>query len=223
MQNTLTNEPVLVIDTREKSTTLLDTIITRCEEEKIEYLHEGLSVGDFAWKFGAGFSIGIEHKEASDFVGSVISHNIFSQVADMQQYPSAYLFIEGKIAFGFDRKYGRFSQTQYIGAIAWVQERTSVKVYHWDNQSQFVEALFALPKQNNREERVHGLTRTKKKTHKDNPSLSMLYAVPGVSHKTAQEIYAEYPSFGQFVKDVNAGCCKVKLRKNVKEFIEQLF
>ena len=85
----------IIIDTREKQSLIAANLI----EMKTNISYEKLEIGDYL----IGDTI-IERKTFSDFIGSMISKRLISQLIEMQKYENKILILEG---FGYN--YSKFN------------------------------------------------------------------------------------------------------------------
>lgn len=210
---------MLVIDKREKSAELIDMILSRAEIEHIEVSFENLTVGDFLYND----QICIEHKTTTDFVQSLNSGHLDTQVLDLQQYPCAYLFINGAWSYHFNPRYSqRFTAKSKVGKISSILARTTVKVQEFKNESELVDGIFAVIRKTDEGEKVFAVQRHTKTLNQD-PNLAMYLGLPGLGTKRAQVVMARYPRFSVFLEAYKThGKVDVSLPKKTKEYLDKL-
>ena len=208
---------VLLIDTREKNSELIDLLIQRCEQEGVEYKLTALDVGDFVWE---ECGICIEHKSTEDYIKSITTNHLQTQALDMEQYPHAYLFIEGNWTLGFSRKYGRFTYQQKIGSLVSLIVRTKLKVLECKTLHELVHAVFSVREKVEKGEKVEVVVRHSKTSNRLDPNLDMYLSLPGVGEKKAQQLVSTFPSFYSFLTYYKTS--GYKLPKQTCEYLDKL-
>src|SRR3990172_5289486 len=80
------NKPIITVDLREKNSLVISELISL----GIGIDFQTLKVADYLVK-----GVAIERKTVSDFISSMISRRLVSQLEEIQQYPNRLLIIEG--------------------------------------------------------------------------------------------------------------------------------
>lgn len=189
----------LTIDKREKDPMLCDAVISLAQEAGYTYTLETLAVGDFLWKDA---DIIIEHKSTKDFLQSLISGHLHSQLRDMAQFTHPYLFIEGE--WNYTQLIGktRLTQKMVAGMMSGVMYHFPyVQVVYWPSDTMFAQAVVSL--RNRADEKgplVDVAKRVPSKTMYEDPNLSMFMSVPGIGEKKARDLIETYRNFYWFVE-----------------------
>lgn len=188
---------VLLVDIQEKDPTLCDLVIDIALEAGYQYKVVKLDVGDFIWKDA---DICIEHKSTKDFLSSLISGHLYSQLRDMAQYTHPYLFIEGEWPYQMMIGKNRLTQKQVAGMISGVMYHFPyVQVVYWPSDMMFAQAVVSL--RNRADEQgplVDVVKRTPSKTIYEDPNLAAFLSVPGIGKKKAELLVSLYKTFYWF-------------------------
>ena len=188
----------LLIDIREKDPMLVDSVISIAIEKGHEYRIAKLEVGDFVWEES---SICIEHKSTKDFLSSIVSGHLYSQMRDMHQYERPFLFIEGE--WPFRQKFGRTFLTQKIvaGLLSQVLFHfPAIQTVYWPSDTMFAQAVVSL--RNRADEKgplVDVVKRTPSKTVYEDPNLAGFLSIPGIGEKKAKDLISMYGNFWCFI------------------------
>lgn len=189
----------LLIDTREKSDTLIDLVISTAHEAGYACEMETLKVGDFVWDDA---QICIEHKSTRDFLQSLISGRLYSQLRDMACYPYPYLFIEGDWPYHMQVGRSRLSQKMVAGMMCGVMYHFPyIMTVYWPSEVMFAQSVISL--RNRADEtgpKVDIIKRTPSKTMHENPNLAAYLSMPGIGHGKAESLMDRYGSFYTFLQ-----------------------
>ena len=129
---------VLVIDSREKKgSPLVDLVTSRADKLLIRYEKKWIEVGDYVFD-----DVCFEAKSAVDFLGSVLSKRIWTQVDNMDRnYKHSIVIIYGSIESATDTviEYGRSKQPawgrevmlrkKFLGAIGRITLDSDVRAF----------------------------------------------------------------------------------------------
>lgn len=194
---------MLTIDIREKDAELVDLVATTAMENGYSVEHDTLTVGDFVWHEK---SICIEHKSTQDFLSSLTSGHLYSQLRDMSQYRYPYLFIEGAWPYKMIIGHNRLTQKMVAGMICGVMFHFPfVQVFHWQTQTMFAQAVISVRNRADEEgPSVDLIKRTPSKTMVDNPNLAAFMSVPSIGKKKAERLLETYPNFSEFLSAFSA-------------------
>lgn len=209
---------MLKIDHREEEI-LKSLVIEHCLLEGVEYEVCQLPVGDFLWDD----QICIEHKSTDDFRASMSRIN--SQCDDIKQYPHHILMIHGKWKFGKQRYGQPFFPKQRNHKLLSIISTINVPYVHVETTDQLVDCIFHIRKLIEDGEKTEFVVRHKHTTNIHNPVLDMYLNIPGVGLKSAEALYAEYPSFMRFLLDYGKGEVKVGrkiLPRRSREYLDKL-
>jgi ERCC4-type nuclease len=187
------------IDSREKDPMLCDAVISLAQDAGYTYAIETLPVGDFLWRDA---DIIIEHKSTKDFLQSLISGHLHSQLRDMAQFTHPYLFIEGE--WNYTQLIGktRLTQKMVAGMMSGIMYHFPyVQVVYWPSDIMFAQAVVSL--RNRADEKgplVDIAKRVPSKTMYEDPNLSIFMSVPGIGEKKARDLIETYRNFYWFVE-----------------------
>jgi Fanconi anemia group M protein len=107
-------------------------------KENIEYQVEALPVGDFVKS-----NVVIERKTIEDFIGSVRSGRLWTQLLQMQEnYEKCYLIISGSFKnIQFLPHLQGWTVEHHLGALASISVRYNVKIIQVDNDTQMAKLI----------------------------------------------------------------------------------
>lgn len=185
---------MLIIDTREPIKKKVEKL---AKEKGFETKVENLQVGDFLWQ---DENIIIERKAIGDFISSIKSGHLFSQLRDMQQYSERYLFISGrasdyKKAQHFNGKNIGLSVDQEISIKNSIVGHYDVKMVEYDNDTQLIKGIFSLRekvlKRCNGGDAPIEIERT---TKHPNKAVQMYMSIDGMGQKRAEALAELYPN-----------------------------
>ncbi len=219
---------MLIIDSSEKNHTKT-AVIKQCESLGIEYETRSLPVGDYLWD---DLNLIIERKTVQDFVSSVKSNHLWSQLKSMQDYPEKYLFVSGlwKDLY-FKNNKSKFTVAQRIGCLCSVSGHYNVKTIQFDNDTQLIEAIFKI-----REKAIKHDTSeiiVERVIQHTNPNIRVYLTFDGMGLKKAERLTKIYPNAGVFLQEVSVwGIQDVvelweipanTINKTTKEYLGQFF
>ena len=185
---------MLIIDTRESIKKKVEKLAV---EKGVETKVENLSVGDFLWK---DENIIIERKAIGDFVSSIKSGHLFSQLRDMQQYSERYLFVSGSIsqykkAQYFNKKNVHLTVDQELGIYCSIVGHYDVKMIQFENDTQLIKGIFkirdSILKRCNGGDAPLEIERT---TKHPNKAVQMYMSIDGMGLKRAEALAELYPN-----------------------------
>lgn len=191
--------PVLTIDTREKDPTLCDLVIEIALESGFTYEVKTLPVGDFLWKDA---DIIIEHKSTKDFLQSLMSGHLYSQLRDMSQFSHPYLFICGE--WPYRQMIGKTYLTQkmvagMLSGVMW--HYCNIQVVYWPSDTMFAQSVVSMRRRaDEKSPMVDIVKRTPSKTLIEDPNLGAFMSVPGIGEKKARDLIETYRNFYWFVE-----------------------
>jgi len=187
----------LTIDIREKDPMLCDLVIEIAQAAGYGYKIEKLAVGDFYWQDA---DINIEHKSTKDFLSSLMSGHLYSQLRDMAQFTHPYLFVEGDWPYQMLIGRNRLTQKQVAGMLSGVMYHFPyVQLVYWPSDTMFAQAVVSL--RNRADEKgplVDVVKRTPSKTVYEDPNLAAFMSVPGIGEKKARDLKELYKNFYWF-------------------------
>jgi len=182
---------VLKIDKREPKT-IIRKVTKLAKENDVEYSVEVLPVGDYIWDD----CIVIERKTIQDFINSLRSGHLETQLLDMEQYSHSYLMVSGKFeSVTFNPYIKGWTVNHTIGALCSIAARYDVKMIQLANDTQLSKAIFKIREMVNKGRKTGVVKRHSKTLNVINPSFSLYLAIPGIGEKTAEKIDKAYPKF----------------------------
>jgi ERCC4-type nuclease len=194
---------ILTIDKREKDLELVDLLTSMAIENGYEVEMDTLTVGDYVWHDA---SICCEHKSTKDFLSSLTSGHLYSQLRDMAQYRHPYLFIEGPWDYHMMIGHNRLSQKVVAGMLAGVMWHFPfVQIFHWQTQTMMCQAVISIRNRADEEApKVDVMKRCPSKTMTENPNLAAFMSVPSIGKKKAEGLLKEYTCFAAFLLEFNS-------------------
>ena len=185
---------MLIIDTREPIKKKVEKL---AKEKGIETSVENLTVGDFLWK---DENIIIERKAIGDFVSSIKSGHLFSQLRDMQQYSERYLFVSGSLsqykkAQHFKGRNIRLSVDQEVSIKNSIVGHYDVKMIEYDNDAQLIKGIFSIrDKVLKRCAGGEAPIEIERTTKHPNKAVQMYMSIDGMGLKRAEALAELYPN-----------------------------
>jgi ERCC4-type nuclease len=168
----------------------------------IDYEVRSLKVGDYLWD---DLNICIERKTVMDYISSLQSGHLFSQLKDMQVYSERYLFISGdyqtynKMCV-LKKRPVKFTVDQRIGSLCSIAGHYGVRIIPFDNEKQLLKGVFILHDKVGKAGDIGAeIERT---THHKNPTIRNYLSLPGMGLKKAEKLAEIYPNFIDFYSDV---------------------
>jgi len=184
--------------------------------KNIEYEVQPLKVGDYVW---SDSNICIERKTVMDYVSSLQSGHLFSQLKDMQVYTERYLFISGDFSTYNKMCHLRkipikFTVDMRIGSLCSVAGHYGVKIIQFDNEKQLLKGIIKIQEKVEKAGEITGeIERTT--AHKDN-SIRMYLAMKGMGLKRCEKLKEIYPNYLDFFADVkNQRIENLNIPKNI--------
>lgn len=189
-------DPDIIIDDREKDE-VIDLLIEKLEtanryledKERINFMVRRIEVGDYLLPD----SIAIERKDVGDFVNSLISGRIWSQVKNIKEYETPILVITN---WPLRWKSMYFSKSNYIhksfdGALFSILKSFSIPILPLEDDETFVEFLIAAIKQlkkkdSKKRRRIH--LKKRKAKNKKQEIENIILGIPKVGLSKAQAL-----------------------------------
>tara|TARA_R110001592_G_scaffold95358_2_gene274822 strand:+ start:5654 stop:6361 length:708 start_codon:yes stop_codon:yes gene_type:complete len=193
---------VLVIDSREKKgSPLVDLVTSRADKLLIRYEKKWIEVGDYVFD-----DVCFEAKSAVDFLGSVLSKRIWTQVDNMDRnYKHSIVIIYGSIESATDTviEYGRSKQPawgrevmlrkKFLGAIGRITLDSDVRAF-WvpsaDDAADIITSICKMKPLNRQAINPQII----KRISTDDLRLDMLTCVKGISNKKAKKLIKKFGS-----------------------------
>lgn len=187
-----------MIDSREKDAELIDSIMAAATEHGYDIVHKTLSVGDFYWD---DVGICIEHKSTKDFLSSLTTGHLYSQLRDLEVFPHPYLFIDGEWPYQSMIGQNRLTQKIVAGMLCNILYHfPNIRTFHWPNDTMFAQSVVSL---RNRASEPHVsidiVKRIPSKTVKEEPNLAAYLSIPGIGGKKAEALQLKYGLFVEFL------------------------
>lgn len=217
----------LIIDSRERDDELNAMIEERCHLNNIPFEYGTLACGDFVWVDSNGFHIGIERKTVSDFVNSLGSGHLITQMYDLMQFPVGLLFIEGdwKSVYTYKKTARRalFTRAQKDGALLSISVRNKIPVFEFSNREHMVDAIFKAVEHYTKHEALDVLERHTHTASRD-PNVAMYNSVRGLGKTRIARLYERYPKFNDFMTAYVGGedFTKRDLPKQCRDFLDEV-
>lgn len=209
---------MLRIDKREPKS-MVKKVIKIAKENNIDYEIEVLPVGDYVWDD----YVVIERKTIPDFINSIRSGHLETQLLDMEQFPHAFLFISGKFEnVNFIPYINNWTVNHTIGSLCSIAARYDVKILQFANDTQVAKAIFKIKEKVDKGKKTEAVKRHTKTLNYVKPSFALYMSIPGVGEKTALKLVEFYPNFLDFLQDYKDDKLKVKVNKKAKEFLDSL-
>ena len=188
---------MLIIDSQEKEKTK-NAVIKRCEELGIEYEVKRLTVGDYLWD---DINLVIERKTIQDYVSSIKTNHLWSQLNSMQEYSEKYLFISGlwKDLY-FRNKNLKFTVNQRIGTLCSIAGHYNVKIIQFDNDNQLIEAIFKIREKVLKHDTSEIMV--ERVIQHTNPNVRIYMTFDGMGLKKAERLLEYYSHAGRFLSDI---------------------
>ena len=188
---------MLIIDSQEKEKTK-NAVIKRCEELGIEYEVKRLTVGDYLWD---DINLVIERKTIQDYVSSIKTNHLWSQLNSMQDYSEKYLFISGlwKDLY-YKNKNLKFTVNQRIGTLCSIAGHYNVKIIQFDNDNQLIEAIFKIREKVLKHDTSEIMV--ERVIQHTNPNVRIYMTFDGMGLKKAERLLEWYPSALRFLECV---------------------
>jgi len=119
-----------------------------------------LAVGDYLWE---DEGICIERKEIGDFMASIRSGHLETQLLDMAQYDKPRLFISGKFEDVYGKSYSQgWGRNHTVGSLCSINERYDVKILQFANTSDLIDAIFVTKEKSDKGKKTEGILRHSK-------------------------------------------------------------
>jgi len=170
--------------------------------EDVDFEVKPLKVGDYLWD---DKNICIERKTVMDYISSIQSGHLFSQLSDMQVYSERYLFISGD--FSDYAKMCRlkkipvnFNVEKRIGSLCSATGHYGVKIIQLDNEKQLFKAILKIREKVEKAGDIGG--EVERTTKHVNPTVQNYLSLPGMGLKKAERLAEIYPNFIDFYADV---------------------
>lgn len=219
----------LLIDQREKSESLIELVVDRCDVAGIPWERTTLTVGDFAWVNDEGQHVAvIEHKSVNDYIGSIRSCKLQSQLADLKEngFPYIALFIDGKWNIGFSGKFAKpFTRSQKYGSLLAITMRDKIPVLEFPDELAMVEQLMNVPNIIDRKTGIDdGIV--ERGTHaaaKGNPNLAAYLHLKGCGLPKARELVETYGPFIMLLAKYRAARLELEDKKITKKAFDERF
>ena len=188
----------LLIDSREKSPELIDLVETVAIENGYAVETQQLDIGDFSWP---SKGVVIEHKSTKDFLSSLTSGRLYSQLRDMNQFPHPYLFIEGPWDYKMMIGRNRLTQKAITGMICGVMYHfPGIQIFHWATQVMFAQAVISIRNRCDEEApEIDLIKRVPSKTMFENPILSAYLSIPSIGKTKGLKLRDKYGNFREFL------------------------
>ena len=182
------NDIDIILDSREKS-----SIRDILKSYGVKFKVEALSCGDFEIRTPEG-KVTIERKTVTDFIGSLMSGRLESQMRRLANMPCPMLLITG--TFDDFKKYARkstFTQDQMIGAIASCTIKYGLRGIYWIQTAEsrphetgvaFISKLLIKMKEGKLDE----IPDRKLKSKDGNVQRELIHLICGVPSNIAQEL-----------------------------------
>lgn len=205
---------MLLIDANEKD--MAKKVLKEAEKRKIEAEIKRLTVGDYLWD---DFLV-IERKTVSDFVNSIRSGHLETQLLDMQQYEHAFLFISGDFRSLYFKNIKNWTVNHTIGSLCSIIARYDIKVLQFPNDSQLIKAIFKIKEKVDKGKKTKTVIRHKKTLNKVDPNFALFLTIPGIGEKRARILTENYSNFYEFINEFKNG--KIKLPKTAETFLNSI-
>jgi len=179
-----------IVDTREKEV-VRQRVFKKFENSKAAALH----AGDFACKRGKKFLVGIERKSLEDFVNSIATKRIFSQMEKMHNvYPIGIVILEGNMGTlrGKLRKLNLdFNEPAFWGTAASIVVRDNFSIFWSPDRATTINMAYMLCTKI-----AEGKYKTIRRWQPKRKStvISLLEMIPGVSRGIATQLLKKYKS-----------------------------
>ncbi len=211
-------KPRILVDYREKNSLIVSELTSLGVEAEIKEL----KVADYIIKGTA-----IERKTVSDFINSMKSGRLLSQLEEMKQYESSLLIIEGideqelyTEEFSEDRT--GMHPNSVRGFLLSILLNHKIPIIFTKNYEDTAKFLSVLSRQKPRE---MPLNPTKKFHSKKEQMQYILESFPGIGPKTAKKLLKKFKTIKKFVNSTEEELKEVlgKKANNVFRIIEQKF
>lgn len=209
---------MLRIDKREPQN-MIKKIVKIAKEMGLDYEVTTTPVGDYVWDD----YIVIERKTVPDFINSIRSGHLETQLLDMEQFEHAFLFISGRFEnIKFIPYIKNWTVNHTIGSLCSIAARYNVKVLQFANDMQIAKAIFKIKEKVDKGKKVEAVKRHSKTLNYVKPSFALYMNIPGIGEKTAAKLVEIYPSFFDFLKDYKEEKLKIRINKKAKKFLDAL-
>jgi ERCC4-related helicase/ERCC4-type nuclease len=206
-----TPEPrTIIVDHREFNS----GVVRELSRNEIRVVPKQLPVGDFI----LSDRVGVERKEVSDFVGSLLEGRLFGQIKDLKgAYARPLLVIEGENLYGT----GGVSQEAIMGALASVVTDYGVPTIFTRNDRETAGILMAIAKRENAEGRVPAIRGEKGSLSLPERQQFIIEGLPHVSGTLSQRLLSQ---LGSVYNVFNAGVDELSQVKGVgRKTAEELY
>ena len=178
-----------------------------------------LAVGDYLWE---DEGICIERKEIGDFMASIRSGHLETQLLDMAQYDKPRLFISGKFEDVYGKSYSQgWGRNHTVGSLCSINERYDVKILQFANTSDLIDAIFVTKEKSDKGKKTEGILRHSKTENVLNPNFALFLMIPGFGDKKAKEMSEMY-KFQEFLDGYQEKPDKFKFAEKTKLFLDKL-
>ena len=180
-----------IVDTREKDPKVREYALKKYDNAVLD----GLYAGDFACKVRNKYLIGIERKTLGDFVGSVNTKRIFSQIEKLHKtYPVVIIMLEGNMGTlrgTLKRLRLKFNERAFWGAIASIIVRDNFHIFWSPDQHTTVNMSYMICTKM-AEGKYQTIRRWRPKSY--NKSKDLLELIPGMTITLATKLLKKYGS-----------------------------
>ena len=193
-------------------------VLKEAKKRKISAEITHLKVGDFLFDG----NVCIERKSIGDFINSVRDGRVFTQAADMSQYPHGYIVITGSFkAASYLPYFKGFSTERRLRSICSILARTTVKIVHVDDVQQMINTLFILREKHGKGDNIELVERHSKTINRLDPNKALFLSIPGVGPASLSRISKEYDTFYELLRDVRKDSVRTAFSKEGMDYLKR--
>ena len=194
-----------------------NAVMREAKRQKVTAEITHLKVGDFVFDG----NICVERKTIGDFIRSVYDGRVFTQAADMAQYPHGYIIIVGTFEDIKNVSYLKgFSIEKRLRSQCSILARSTTKILYVDNTRQFVNALFILKEKHGKGSNIELVERHSKTINRLNPNMALFLSIPGIGPASLSRISAKYDTFYALLRDVRKDSVQVAFSKDGMAYLK---
>ena len=193
-------------------------VIKEAKRRKVSAEIVHLSVGDFVFDG----NICIERKTVADYIMSVYDGRVFTQAADMSQYPHGYIVIVGSFkAASYVPYLKSFTIEKRLRSQCSLLARTNVKLIQVEDVKQMVNALFILREKHGKGDNVELVERHSKTINRLDPNKALFLTIPGIGPASLSRISKEYDTFYALLRDVRKDSVRISFSKDGMDYLKR--
>jgi DNA excision repair protein ERCC-4 len=193
-------------------------VIKEAKQRKVsaEIIH--LKVGDFLFDG----NICVERKEVGDYIRSVYDGRVFTQAADMAQYPHGYIIIVGSFKAASYKPYLKsFTPEKRLRSQCSLLARTKVKIIQVDDHEQMANTLFILREKHGKGDNIELVERHSKTINRLDPNKALFLSIPGIGPASLSRISKEYDTFYALLRDVRKDSVRISFSKDGMDYLKR--